>query len=386
MRARVMVLSVVIAATACRDPAPAPAAPAEPARPAAQVVELTAEGMTNAQVRTVTLTPSALAARLPVIGTLMADPQRVARVGARFSGRVLALRAGLGDVVRAGAPLAEIDTVELHQVSTEYLTAVARARQATDALARQRALVGERVGALMDLRRLEADADAANATLHEAEEHLHVLGLTEPDIRSLRARTTHGESRSVVRSPIAGRVLAFPLALGQVVTGTEEVATVAQPGAVWAVLRVPEADIASVFAGAAVEVRTAAEPDRALPATLEFVGDLVDPVTRMVECRAPLAGIGGTLRAGMSLAAWITLRAGPSALWIPAEAVLTHESSPVVFVQVGERRFAPRPVSVGAPRAGQVPVTAGVAAGDVVVVHGAFSLRGELERAELEED
>ena len=45
-----------------------------------------------------------------------------------------------------------------------------------------------------------------------------------------------------MRSPIAGRVVAMPLALGQVVTGTEEVATVAQPGGVWASLRVPEAD------------------------------------------------------------------------------------------------------------------------------------------------
>ena len=39
---------------------------------------------------------------------------------------------------------------------------------------------------------------------------------------------------------------------------------------------------------------------------------------------------------------------------------------PVVFVRVGERRFAPRPVGVGAPRVGQVPVMSGVAAGDAV--------------------
>jgi cobalt-zinc-cadmium efflux system membrane fusion protein len=371
---------------ACRSPAREAPRPATPAREADPVVQLTAEGLVNAEVRTVTLGATPLSARLPVIGTLMADPQRVARVGARFSGRVLSLRARLGDTVAVGAPLAEIDTVELHQVSTEYLTAVARAREAADALERQRALVGERVGAVQDLRHLEANAEAATATLHEAEEHLHVLGLLEADIRSLRARTTHGGTRSVVRSPIAGRVVAMPLALGQVVTGTEEVATVAQPGAVWASLRVPEADVGAVYAGAAVEARTAAEPDRPLAATLEFVGEMVDPQTRMIECRASLTGVGASLRAGMSLTAWVTLRAGPAALWIPAEAVVTREGVPVVFVRVGERRFAPRPVGVGAPRAGQVPVTSGVAAGDAVVVHGAFTLRGELDRAELEED
>jgi cobalt-zinc-cadmium efflux system membrane fusion protein len=383
---RALIVGLMVGAVACRGVEREAPRPAPVAREETPVVTLTAEGMANAEVRTVSLSPSSLSARLPVIGTLMADPQRVARVGARFSGRVLALRARLGDTVAVGSPLAEIDTVELHQVSTEYLTAVARAREASDALERQRALVGERVGSVQDLRHLEANAEAATATLHEAEEHLHVLGLTERDIRSLRARTTHGESRSVVRSPIAGRVVAFPLALGQVVVGTEEVATVAQPGAVWASLRVSEGDMASVFPGAAVEVRTAAEPGVGLAATLDFVGELVDPQTRMLECRASLAGVGGPLRAGMSLAAWISLRAGPPALWIPAEAVLIHEASPVVFVQVGERRFSPRTVRVGAPRAGQVPVTAGVAAGDVVVVHGAFSLRGELERAALEED
>ena len=383
---RAMSVALLCVAVACRRATPEVERAAPPARDEPRVIELTAEGITNAEVRTIALTPSALAARLPVIGTLMADPQRVARVGARFSGRVTALRARLGDTVTVGSALAEIDTVELHQVSTEYLTAVARAREAADALERQRVLVGERVGALQDLRHLEANADEANATLHEAEEHLHVLGLTEQDIRSLRARTSHGESRSVVRSPIAGRVVAFSIGLGQVVAGTEEVATVAQPGAVWASLRVPEADMATLHAGAAVEVRTAAEPAEALSATLDFVGDLVDPATRMVECRASLAGVGASLRAGMSLAAWISLRAGPPALWIPEEAVLQHEASPVVFVQVGERRFSPRSVRVGAPRAGQVPITAGVAAGDRVVVHGAFSLRGELDRAELEED
>lgn len=382
MRAWIALAAALTAACKQEEaPRPAPAVHDEH-----EVIALTAEGEANAEVRTAVATPSALTARLPVIGTLVADPQRMARVGARFSGRVLALRARLGDTVAVGAPLAEIDTVELHQVSTEYLTAVARSREATDALERQRSLVGERVGAVQELRHLEANAAAATAALHEAEEHLHVLGLTERDIRSLQARTTHGESRSVVRSPIAGRVVAFPLALGQVLTGSEEVATVAQPGALTASLRVPEADIAQVSVGAAVEVRTAAAPDEALPATLDFVGDLVDPVTRAVECRATLTTAGVSMRSGMSLVAWITLRSGPPALWVPEDAVQDHEGMPTIFLRVGERRFAPRPVRVGAPRSGMVPLLGGVSAGEAVVVHGAFTLRGELERSSLEED
>src|SRR5581483_2701442 len=122
--------------------------------------------------------------RLIANAVIVGDPQRVARVGARVPGRVTALRVALGDAVTVGQPIADVDSVELHQVSMEYLTAIARSREANDALERQRRLVAERVGAVQDLRRAEADAAAVAATLHEAEEHLHFLGLSEADIRT----------------------------------------------------------------------------------------------------------------------------------------------------------------------------------------------------------
>ena len=44
-----------------------------------------------------------------------------------------------------------------------------------------------------------------------------------------------------------------------------------------------------------------------------------------------------------------------------------------------------RPVRVGDERGGRVPVRAGVRDGERVVVRGALTLRGELERAQMQE-
>ena len=385
MRPLLAATFVAIFLVGCRDATSAPpqVAANRPTGPA--TVELTAEGLANAGVRSARVQPGTFTPRLTTSGTISADPQRIARVGGRVPGRVAAIRVALGDSVRQGQPLLEIDAVELHQVSMEYLTATARARQANDALARQRQLVAERVGAVADLRRAEADAAAAAATLHESEEHLHFLGLTDRDISQMRSRTSHGNARTIVRAPIDGRVGALDVALGQVLAGTEDLVTITQLDSVWVALRIYERDLPSVVRGASVEVRIPGAPERVFSGTLTFLGDLADPTTRTVEARAALANPDGALRPGMSAVASIALAGNPSALWLPAEAVQLHADRPTVFVRTAERRFEVRAVIVGAEQGGFVPVVSGITPGDDVVVHGAFALRGEMERSEMEE-
>src|SRR5262249_38148125 len=189
-----------------------------------------------------------LTPRLKTTATISGDPKSIARIGSRVPGRVAKLHVMLGDRVRKGQPLVELDAVETHQVALDYATAKARVRAANDALARQKQLVAERVGAEQELRRAEAEAAAAAAALHEAEEHLRFLGLSPTDI----ARTgTEGEraARSVVRAPIDGQVAALDVSIGQVLVGTEDIVTVAQIDKLWADLRIYERDLGRVARG-----------------------------------------------------------------------------------------------------------------------------------------
>ena len=349
-----------------------------------QSVDLTPAGMENARIQVERVTANAFSAHVRVPAEVRADPDRLAHVGARTAGRVVSVDVHLGDVVHRGDPIAQIDTVELHQVSMEYLTAVARARQARDALARQRQLTSERIGAEADLRRAEADSDAASAALREGEEHLHFLGLTDRDIARVRAMSSHGEARSTVRAPIEGRIESVGVSIGQVVSGTEDLATIAQTDAVWIVMRVYEHDAPNVRLGTTVQITTPGAPERTFDGTVSFVSSIVDPVTRTFEARAQLANPDGLLRPGMSASASVAVHAGDASLWLPVDAVQPHGTERMVFVQTGERRFVPRIVLTGEERNGFVPVTSGIAVGEMVVTRGAFALRGELERSAIE--
>lgn len=373
---------------ACRgetrgDPPPRP----EPAAPEASEVTLSPEAFQNSGVEVVAVEPGRFRPQVVVPATIEGDPSQFARIGSRVPGRVVALRVAVGARVRAGDVLLEVDSVEFHQVSTEYLTAIARDRQAQDALRRARALTAERVGAAQDLQRAEADADAAHATLQEAEEHLHFLGLRDADIQVMRARSTHGQARSAVRAPIDGVVSALRASIGQVLGGTEEVAVVSRTTSVWCVLHIYESDLPGVRVGAAVTFRPfALGDDGARVGALTFLSDVLAPQTRTAEGRFQVNNADGALRPGMSGVAAVSLPAEPGALWLPAAAVQSHEGRAVVFVQRGERAFTARSVRVGEDRGGHVPVLEGVRAGERVAVRGAFTLRSELERGELEEE
>ena len=385
MTRRLFGFSLVLTALAGCSRPPATPAPAAAKTAESTIVELSAEGMETAGIRIARLSPQAFSPKLVVPAAIEADPSRVARVGARVAGRVTAVHVRLGDQVMAGKPLLDVDTVELHQVSKEFLTAVARARQARATLARQKQLVGERVGAPQELQRAEADEAAATADLNEAQEHLRFLGLDAGTVGRLKDGTGRGAERSVVRAPIAGRVVALGVVLGQVLAGTEELLTLARTDAVVATLRVSERDVAKVAQGVAVEITVPGYPEP-FPGQLTFVGALVDPQSRTFEARAALANKDDRLRPGMSATAAVALPEGKAGLWLPAAAVQRHGGGKVAFVKIGERRFEARRLTADDEQGGMVLVRGGLVEGAEVVVAGAFALRGELERGELEGD
>ncbi|MBL8678844.1 MAG: efflux RND transporter periplasmic adaptor subunit [Myxococcales bacterium] len=381
-RARATLAITALALGACQPKAP-PSAPATNAE-REHAVTLTEASERAGRIETARLERSTRGPSLALPAVIEADPSQVARVGARVEGRVYALRVAVGATVERGAPLVEIDTVELHQVSTEYFVAQARMRQARDALTRARALVRDGVGAAADLRRAEADERVAAATLHESEEHLHFLGLGEREIQQLRSTSSHGRVRAIIRSPMAGRVSALPVSIGQVVNGTDTVAVLGDAARVWVAARVFQVDLARVRVGASVrvEVDGAAEP---LRATIATVSDVLDPETRTATARAALDNNGRALRDGMSVTARVDTEA-PSALWVDERSIVAHDGARGAFVRTGAHVFEFRPVRIDGPPADRMAVAEGLREGDELVTNGAFLLLGELERASRGEE
>ena len=119
------------------------------------------------------------------------------------------------------------------------------------------------------------------------------------------------------------------------------------------------------------------------PATLAYISPLVDPETRTVQARVELDNANGQWRPGQFLTVQLpTGAASIDTLAVPAEAVQIVDGQPTVYVPTKkDRTFKARPIAVGQPIDGWLPVHKGLAANEEVVVKGSFLLKAELGKA-----
>jgi cobalt-zinc-cadmium efflux system membrane fusion protein len=199
----------------------------------------------------------------------------------------------------------------------------------------------------------------------------------------------HGEGgQYALTAPFAGVVVAREANLGEMASPANQLFTIANLDRLWIELDVYERDLSRIARGQAVEVSTAAYPDRTFPSKIVYVGDVLDPQKRTVRSRVEIPNESRALKPGMFATARIQVGGGGSpVVVVPQAAVQELEGRKVVFVP-GDRpgEFRAQPVEVGASAGeGRVTILTGLDAGDRIVTSGAFALRSELAKGEIGE-
>ena len=311
------------------------------------------------------------------LGELRASESSLAEVASPVEARVLRLLAAPGDVVRAGQPLVELQSVELGRAWAEYLAADARMGLARSTEERERAMSAGGVSARKELEAAQAETAAAAATLRAARGALESLGVSDPDAG---AGEEAAAGRFSLAAPLDGTVLARDAVVERFAHPGETLFRLADLTTLWLVVHAAERDALRVRLGATADVVLPALPGVALAGRVAWIGVEVDAGTGTVPVRVELANPDGRLRPGLSGSAALPLEGAGEMLVVPAAAVQRHEDGWCVFQPAGEGRFTCRPIGRGRELGGQVEVLSGVAEGETVVVDGAFLLRAELER------
>ena len=314
---------------------------------------------------------------LAVTGAITYDANRVSHIGSRTDGRIIALRADIGERVRVGQALAVLESPEVGQTRAEEHEAEALLAIAQENYAREQRLEQQGISSRKELLGARADLRRAEAAHRSARERLRVLG----------AGNGSG-SQFAVTAPFGGVVVQRDASRGEMATPSDQLFTVADLSRVWIELNIFERDLSRVSRGQSASVSTAAYPGRSFPGRIVYVGQVVDTVTRTVGARVEVPNADGMLKPGMFATARIEVDGGggPVAV-VPQEAVQELEGRQVVFVP-GDRpgEFRARPVEIGEQAdSGRVIVRSGLTAGDRVVVSGAFTLRSELAKGEIGE-
>lgn len=335
-------------------------------------VRIAPEMLRDLRVTTTKAEARAAGERVSVLAELVVNQDAYAEVASPSTARVTRVLVKAGDEVKANQPLVELSSGDMAKARAEVSAADARLALARKTLERKEALLAER---LIPEREV-SDARAA-VTEAEAARTVAAGGLTQ-------FAGAQGGTGLVLRAPVAGTVIARDVVIGQLADPSKTLFRIGDLTKLWLVAHVFERDAVRVRVGAKGTAMFAALPGTTVEGTIGWIGREVETASRTVPVRLEVPNPDGVLRPGMSASVSLSVAdtaSGGQIVAVPIAAVQRVADKWVVFVPKGPGEFIAQPIGRGRDLGGEVEVLSGLAAGDVVVVDGAFLLKAELVKA-----
>ncbi len=340
---------------------PSPATPGK--------VTLTAAQRQN--IRLYTVEVSKFRQTIEVPGTVDFDNDQATSVLAPISGPVSRLLASLGEQVKKGAPLAEVDSPDFAAAIAAYQKALATAKTNRRLADLDKDLLEHHGVAQREAEQAETDAVNAEADRDAALQALVSLNVHPQTIKDIQEGRPVSGGEGVIRSPVAGTVVEKLITPGELLeAGITPCFTVANLSRVWVMAQVFGSDLASVRLGDAAEVVTGIGPEK-FTGRVDNIASLVDPDTRSVQVRVVADNPGYLLKKQMYVRVRLQARQESSGTLVPVSAILRDdENLPFVYLVQSDGSFTRQHVTLGYRAGEQYEIPEGLKSGDRIVVDG----------------
>lgn len=382
------------------------AAPSKEAGPAAakpsamqgakDEIVLTPDEQATGKIQTQPVDNSDTPGVLRVAGRIARADDRIWRVGVRTEGLVRTVTVRLGDTVKKDQVLARYHADEVREERARHRTAVSELQrlQAAAALAkrnleRAQALLELKAGSVVQVDQARQELTAAETAVKDAQTEVdRTVDLLEDDLGVPVDPTPGREELDQVPifAPAAGYVLEKNITPGETIAPGKDAFLIGDLSQVWMLASVRQDNLGRLRVGQQAIVTLPGLADERFVGRITNLGQELDPTTRAIQVRIVLNNPGHRLRPEMLANAELRTGERQTMLTVPADAVQQINGQDVVFVKTAPDRFALRPIQAGVTSDGRTPVTAGLQAGDQVVVHGSFTLKSHLLRASMESD
>ncbi len=304
-------------------------------------------------------------------------PKETVDVTPKATGRVERIYVNVGDMVRSGALIAELEDDELQQQvnRAEAALAVARAARAqreaelSNAKAElERAEQLRREGLIsaqdLEARRTSFQVFQAQVRLAQAQGEQ-----AEAELRELRIRL----SQSKIYAPITGHIAQRYVDVGALVSPATPLVRLVNLGTLITAASVPEREVGKLRVGNQAVVHVDAFGDHTFSGRVARIGPVLDAATRSATIEIEIANPEYLLKAEMFARVELDLGSTRQAVLIPREALVYRGQQPGVYLVDGNRPVF-RPIETGLTQGDHVEVLSNLAPGMTLVGRGASML------------
>jgi membrane fusion protein, heavy metal efflux system len=300
--------------------------------------------------------------QLRVTGTVSPDISRNVPVISLAAGRVVEVKARLGDKVQKDQVLLRVQSADISGAFSDYQKAVADEQLTRTQLERAQLLYDKGAMSLNDLQ-VAQDTDAkAKVDVKATAAKLRVLGNTKLDQPSGIVE---------IRAPVSGVITDQQVtnAAGVAGLGSPNPFTISDLSHVWILCDVYENDLASVHLGQKAEIRLNAYPDKEFTGTIGNIGPVLDPNLRTAKVRIEVRN-PGLMRPGMFVTATFHGQKKETRAAVPATAILHLHDRDWIYVPAKDKQFRRVEVTGGEMLPGNMQeVISGIAPGQRVVAN-----------------
>lgn len=315
---------------------------------------------------------------LTLAGKVAYGEDRYSKISSPLQGRVVEVRAHLGDRVKAGDVLLVVDSPDIAQAYSEYVKEDSDLQYATRSHELAKDLYENKALPLKDLKQTENELVKARAEFRRAKERLLSLRIPAEELNKPldKQKIT---SRFEMKSPLAGVVVERAVTPGQSVGGDagQVLFTVADLDMLQVVADVYERDLALVKEGQYAKVNVEAYPGVDFPATVAAIGDVVDPASRTIKLRAWVNNQEHKLKPEMFARLHLQIGEEARILAVPKEAVVEVDGKQYVYVVEDTNRYVKREVKATSFTPGQMRILEGLTPGQRIVTKGAVLIKGQ---------
>jgi cobalt-zinc-cadmium efflux system membrane fusion protein len=277
---------------------------------------------------------------LNVTGVVAPDVSRTVPVISLATGRVVEIKARLGDTVKKGQVLLRVQSPDISGAFSDYRKASADEALAKKQFERAKILYDRGAISLNDFQVAEDEESKAQVDVETTLEHLRVLGVDKD----------HPGAVVNIVAPTTGVITDQQVtnASGvQGLTGSNPF-TISDLSKVWVLCDVYENDLANVHVGEIADIRLNAYPEKLLKGRINNIGPILDPNVRTAKVRVEVDNSERVMRIGMFVTASFHGQKKERLAVVPAAAILHLHDRDWVYVPAGDKKFRRVEVKAGA--------------------------------------
>lgn len=350
-------------------------------------ISLTKEALGKIDLTISTAQSVPLSGILTVPAKLMVNQNNEAQVASLVQGRVHKVFANIGDYVKSGSPLMQIEGLEVGEIKAQFLKAKAQLNFAKTNFNRQKSLFEQNIGSQKALNEAQAEYEKALAEFNAEDKKIHSIGLSDKDLEEEKTNDgDHDAGTLTIKSPISGIIIERNVVTGQLVDETVNSFRIINNENLWVEGQIYENDYPKISGNPEISFVTPAFPNEQFKGKVFFIGQVVDEHTRTIPVRAELLNKKSKLKPQMFGEMKISLSSDVKGILVPSESIVKEGSESYIFIAKNDSTFDKRNIQLGMQINDMIEVIKGIAEGEKIVTKGSFFLKSEMMKESLAEE